>query len=52
MAWGKKNKRTKVIPCPYCINGIKKGTSRECDICDGLGNFELREDNRAKDDRS
>lgn len=44
-----KRKKVQIINCPYCIKGIRKDDGRECKICDGLGNYELSEEKRAKD---
>lgn len=40
--------KDKTIKCPWCEKGVRKDTGRECNICDGLGNYTMTEKNRAK----
>lgn len=41
--------KEKTIKCPWCEKGIRKDNGRECTICDGLGNYKLSQEKRAKD---
>lgn len=40
--------KIKTIKCPWCENGIKKSDGRECKVCDGLGNYKLDPNKKAK----